>query len=211
MLENSTVTSKPDLILSLAAALAENGLDFVFSPAGHVIGVFHPENATLPRLAGLGAIVEGAALWETQKQWVIGDLINLGDFYYGDDFAQFLPADQTLYNWSSICRQYSHAERWFKLPFSFYAEVAFMKNKRERADLLLIAQERKLTTAQLRALKNASSGNPTDAPPIYVTGMKRYPATEALRLNLINDEEYERGVAAGLATFRLEYTGVWEA
>lgn len=113
------------------------------------------------RIEGLGSIVEYAWQWEQKRQWVIGDIILIGGNKFGEEFNQYLPAGKTLVNWASICHQYPHHERCFNLSFSHYAEVAYLADKRARANLLAQAAEKHWTVADLRTARNLDAGNPT--------------------------------------------------
>jgi len=97
--------------------------------------------------------------------WIIGDMINAGDKWFGDESAQAIDATglaaQSLYNYASVCGRIPIEDRQPGLSFSRHAAVAYLEpDKREQ--LLSQAVDEDLTTADLRAEVKAIRG--TDKP-----------------------------------------------
>lgn len=98
--------------------------------------------------------------WETEnnRQWQWGDFILQCEQRWGDEsVSQIIPdhdiAAQTLANWSSVAKQYTHSERLYDLRWSHYAEVAYVWNRDLRTELLTWAESGGKTVAELREQK----------------------------------------------------------
>lgn len=205
-IEESADRRPQDFLTRLNDYLNTHGLMLEKSQYNEILGVSvlrSWEPTVECKIEGLGGIVEFAARWENCRQWIIGDIINIGDRKFGEEFSQYLPAEKTLVNWSSVCSQYAHHERSHHLPFSHYSEVAYEKDKRLRSDLLERAENESLTIAELRALKNASDGK---ANAVYmVRGLQRYSLVDGFRLGLINELEMAGFQERGITKIRVEY------
>jgi len=96
--------------------------------------------------------------------WLIGDLLNYGEKVYKDDrYVQVIAltglADQTCYNYASICKYVPRPRRRLELPFSVHAEVAY-KEPEEQTAWLRQAAENKWTRAQLRQAMQGDKSAP---------------------------------------------------
>jgi len=140
------------------------GLEFTHAPNGAIVGVnmCHTYQPTLSvQINGMFHIIQSGMAWESIRQWVLGDIVNLGFKLKGEEFAHFLPADKTLSNWSSICNQYTHEQRNIPIGFTHYASVAYVEDRRARAKLLSQAHEKNWTVRELEQARNLDAGNPT--------------------------------------------------
>lgn len=193
----------------LQSYLARHALQFATAKDGSVVGLVNmltfEEEAIVDRLAALSDITHFAKFWESHRQWLIGDAVNMGLNEAGEIFASHL-SDTTIANWVGVCSRYTHAERVGGLSFTHHSETAYIADKRQRAALLQRALDENLTAAELRALKNADA-----KPDAYIVrGMQRYPIYDATRWGLINEDEYTKAKAAGKKTARVEYVVTFE-
>lgn len=102
----------------------------------------------------------GAFLGRVQRSssWWVGDFLNYGEGLYGEKFAQAVHstglAEQTLLNYSYVCRHVSADRRLEAVPFTVHAEVAKLDEK-EQTRWLLRAQKGDWSRAELRARMKA--------------------------------------------------------
>lgn len=106
---------------------------------------------------------------ENDRQWIWGDVILECERRWGDEStSQIIPdsdiAAQTLANWSSVAKQYTHTERTYDVRWSIYAEVAYVWDRTLRTKLLLWAEETQATVQEVRAMKKKATETTQDAP-----------------------------------------------
>ncbi len=98
------------------------------------------------------------ALAFSEVQWVIGDLIAQG-LDYDETFSQHLPMPtrkkQTVANYVSVCRAFSHYNRWVELSFGHHECVASLGGEllEVRWQLMKMAVDNDWTVEDLRHQK----------------------------------------------------------
>lgn len=103
------------------------------------------------------------------SSWWVGDFLIFAEGAYGEKFAQAAAAtgleEQTLLNYSYVCRQIPASRRIAGLPFSVHAEVAALK-PREQKYWLDKALKGGWSRAELRARMKAKRKDEAPALPI---------------------------------------------
>lgn len=158
--EKPKVKTSLDIIEKM---LARSGLALTLSNDSRIIGVHVcPEkiDGTERQIDGIADILKTTLKFYKGWQWFVAGLIQAG-LDLSEDFAQLLPSDHTLAKWVSVYNQYTTPERCFDLAFSYYEEVAYVKDRRARANLLKEAYEKGWSVGDLRAARNHEQGGKT--------------------------------------------------
>lgn len=152
---------KTSLVL-IEKILARTGLAIAYANDSRIIGVYIQKNDNPLKalnFEGVADVLKTTLKFHKGWQWFVAGMVVAG-LDLSEDFAQYLPTDHTVEKWVSIYKQYDIAERCFDLSFSHYEEVAYIKDRRARANLLSQAYEKKWTVDELRAAKaHEQSGN----------------------------------------------------